>query len=76
MSILNPVLLDSWAGVTEWDKLRVIILYILNQNGISEEKLNKLLQHGNIELRRSVIMNLEKMGINVIENSVRTTVQY
>jgi syntaxin-binding protein 1 len=50
MSILNPVLLDTLAGVTEEEKLRIVILYILNQNGISEEKLNKLLQHGNIEI--------------------------
>jgi hypothetical protein len=70
MSILNPVLLDTLAGVTEEEKLRIVILYILNQNGISEEKLNKLLQHGNIESTRSIIMNLEKLAINVVTNSV------
>ena len=71
MSILKPGLFDSNTGVTDSDKLRMIILYILNQNGISEEKLNKLLTHGNVEPFRSIVTNLDKMGINVTNDVVK-----
>lgn len=71
MAILKPGLFDSNTGVTELDKLRMIILYILNQNGISEEKLDKLLSHGNVESYRSIVTNLDRIGINVTNDPVR-----
>ncbi|XP_029774047.1 syntaxin-binding protein 2 isoform X3 [Suricata suricatta] len=60
MKLIVPVLLD--AAVPAYDKIRVLLLYILLRNGVSEENLAKLIQHANVQAHSSLIRNLELLG--------------
>ncbi|XP_012291585.1 syntaxin-binding protein 2 [Aotus nancymaae] len=60
MKLIVPVLLD--AAVPAYDKIRVLLLYILLRNGVSEENLAKLIQHANVQAHSSLIRNLEQLG--------------
>ncbi|XP_033054984.1 syntaxin-binding protein 2 isoform X2 [Trachypithecus francoisi] len=60
MKLIVPVLLD--AAVPAYDKIRVLLLYILLRNGVSEENLAKLIQHANVQAHSSLIHNLEQLG--------------
>ncbi|XP_053769145.1 syntaxin-binding protein 2 isoform X1 [Desmodus rotundus] len=64
MKLIVPVLLD--AAVPAYDKIRVLLLYILLRNGVSEENLAKLIQHANVQAHSSLIRNLEQLGAAVI----------
>ncbi|KAK2084910.1 Syntaxin-binding protein 2 [Saguinus oedipus] len=48
--------------VPSYDKIRVLLLYILLQNGVSEENSAKLIQHANVQAHSSLIRNLEQLG--------------
>ncbi|XP_066134598.1 syntaxin-binding protein 2 isoform X3 [Saccopteryx bilineata] len=63
MKLIVPVLLD--ASVPAYDKIRVLLLYILLRNGVSEENLAKLIQHANVQAHSSLIRNLEQLGATV-----------
>ncbi|ODM98285.1 Syntaxin-binding protein 1 [Orchesella cincta] len=66
MSQINPIILD-FDVFTEYDKLRVIILYILFKNGVAQSSLQKLLQHANVSSdMHSIVTNLSLLGQNVI----------
>lgn len=60
-----PVLLEQ--KTSRKDKIRIIILYILSKNGITEENLDKLIKHAQLSPEdKKCIVNLSLLGINVI----------
>ncbi|ERE75492.1 syntaxin-binding protein 2 isoform X2 [Cricetulus griseus] len=71
MKLIVPVLLD--ASVPPYDKIRVLLLYILLRNGVSEENLAKLIQHANVQAYSSLIRNLEQLGGTVTNSAGSAT---
>ena len=69
-----PLFLDP--NLETQDKVRIILLYILSNNGITEENLEKLLTHAAIpEADRRIITNLSKLGIDMDPTKQRRTGQ-
>lgn len=67
MRNIVPILLDT--TVSNYDKVRIIALYVMIKNGISDENFTKLATHAQIEQReREMILNLAHLGINVISD--------
>uniref|UniRef100_A0A2M3Z8D2 Putative vesicle trafficking protein sec1 n=1 Tax=Anopheles braziliensis TaxID=58242 RepID=A0A2M3Z8D2_9DIPT len=65
MRNISPILLDQ--SVANNDKVRIMALYVMIKNGISEENLTKLIKHAQIDQKeREMIYNLTHLGINVI----------
>lgn len=70
MRNIVPILLDT--TVSNYDKVRIIALYVMIKNGISDENFTKLATHAQIEQReREMILNLAHLGINVISDVCR-----
>ncbi|XP_032593807.1 protein ROP isoform X4 [Drosophila grimshawi] len=68
MRNIVPILLD--ANVSNYDKVRIISLYVMIKNGISEENLTKLFTHAQLSVKdQDMVRNLSYLGINVIADS-------
>lgn len=53
-------------NVVNFNKMRIIALYIMSKNGISEENLNKLVTHAQLEPSdKQTLLNLSNLGLNV-----------
>lgn len=76
MKDIVPLLLDQSAS--NYDKMRIIILYILSKNGISEDNLKKLVQHAHLsQTDKKAIINLNLLGINsVVDVKVFILINY
>jgi len=57
-------------SVTNEDKLRIIILYILAKNGVSEESFSKLFVHAILDSdMKQRVSNLSFLGINAVSST-------
>ena len=50
------------------DKVRLCILYILQQNGVTEDTLKKIFDHGKLTSQeQTTVRNIEHLGVNIIQ---------
>ena len=65
MRNITPILLDQ--QVNNLDKLRIIALYVISKNGITDQDLNRLVHHAQISADdKQTIVNMAQLGINVV----------
>lgn len=67
--ILNRLNQNSLQNISNYDKVRIIALYVMIKNGISEENLMKLFTHAQIGPKeQDMIRNLSNLGINIVSD--------
>ena len=65
MKNITPILLDQ--TVHHLDKLRIIALYVISKNGISDENLNRLVNHAQVSPDdKQTIVNMANLSINIV----------
>lgn len=68
MKNIVPLLLDNEIKIE--DKLRLIMLFLLSKNGITEDNLQKLLHHAMIpDDKKQIILNLQNMGMTILQDA-------
>lgn len=67
MRNIVPILLDPKI-TDQYDKMRIIALYAIAKNGITDENLQKLATHAQIT-QKQTIANIQHLGVNVINDS-------
>jgi len=68
MRTIVPVLLDP--TISEYNKLRIILLYAIMKQGITEESMNKLMEHAKISsVGRNTIKNVANLDVTIIQDS-------
>lgn len=56
-------------NISNYDKVRIIALYVMIKNGISEENLMKLFTHAQIGPKeQDMIRNLSFLGTNIVSD--------
>jgi syntaxin-binding protein 1 len=72
MKNIVPLLLDSEIKIE--DKLRLIMLFLLHKNGITEDNLQKLLHHAMIpEDKKQIILNLQNIGMQILQDPAKAS---
>lgn len=66
MRNIVPILLDPKIS-EQYDKMRIIALYAMIKNGITEENLQKLATHAQIA-QKQTISNIQYLGVNVVND--------
>jgi syntaxin-binding protein 1 len=70
MKNIVPLLLDNDIKIE--DKLRLIMLFLLHKNGITEENLQKLLHHAMIpEDKKKIILNLQNIDMQILQDPAK-----
>jgi syntaxin-binding protein 1 len=70
MKNIVPLLLDNELKID--DKIRLIMLFLLHKNGITEENLQKLLHHAMIpEDKKQVMLNLQIIGLQILQDQTK-----
>ncbi|XP_076675243.1 syntaxin-binding protein Rop isoform X2 [Andrena cerasifolii] len=65
MKNITPILLDQ--TVHHLDKLRIIALFVISKNGISDENLNRLVNHAQVSPDdKQTIVNMANLSINIV----------
>jgi syntaxin-binding protein 1 len=72
MKNIVPLLLDNEIKLE--DKLRLIMLFLLSKNGITEDNFQKLLHHAMIpDDKKQIIINLQVMGLTILQEPNKVT---
>jgi syntaxin-binding protein 1 len=70
MKNIVPLLLDNEIKIE--DKLRLIMLFLLHKNGITDDNLQKLLHHAMIpEDKKQIILNLQNIGMQILQDPAK-----